>query len=182
MDEFDPEVVRLLVTYLYTGSYVEGFRQFWTGQNTISLELLNIHAGGELFARGRSADGTWQQQDTTPSAEMCDLAWRTVRLHTRMDAIAEYYNIPGLHEEALSELIGALSIAMRDKSQAGADVFLEILQEVQDTNGNLKIQEIIADLSVDYLPVLLQNEEYKARFKKGYEFALVESCAARLGQ
>jgi hypothetical protein len=92
----------------------------------------------------------------------------------RVNAIADYYDIPRLREVASSEIQGIFA-----RIGFCINVYLDVLKEAMDMTGDKGLYRVLAPDAADHLEELLLTEKFRAIeiMKDGFGGSLLFACA-----
>ncbi|KAJ4195507.1 hypothetical protein NW759_016441 [Fusarium solani] len=160
---FDVATVRRMVTFMYTEEYEVGSINETSGsaishETEVSQPEVSIT---ELHLPPQQLD----RVDVTEA----------LLRHVRVNAIADYYDIPKLTQLANSKIRCLLGDSWQ------AESFSHVVEEVLDSTGNVALQEILSSTAADHIGELVESQSF-ADLEVMSDFAIkvLRSCALRI--
>lgn len=158
MDNFDLPTVKRMVEFMYTGKYS-------AGTDEISLDTSKTATLAESEDAG--AKTASEEAEHTKSLEI-------LKRHVRVNAIADYYDIPRLRDVASSMIEGIFT-----RIGFSANVFLNVLKEATEITGDKGLYRVLGLAAANHLEELILNENFRAIdiMKDGFGGSLLFACA-----
>ena len=149
MTNFDLPTVKRMVEFMYTGDY------------SVTTE-----------DNGLDTSET-PNPDDSEEAE-CTANLEIIKRHVRVNAIADYYDIPSLQRLSSSRIEDTF-----DEIPFHTDVLLGVLKEVQEKTGDRELYQILASAAANHLGEVLNDNNFGALGIMKDEFGrrLIFECA-----
>lgn len=139
MDYFDLPTVRCMVEFMYTGKYYISTDEIGFDTSKAALLAESEEAGLKPAS---------EKTEYTTNLEI-------LKSHVRVNAIAEYYDVPRLRDIAnykIEEIFAKIGLS--------TNVFLGVLKETQEITGDNGLYQILASAAARHLEGLLVDEGF----------------------
>jgi len=153
MDNFDLPTVKRMVEFMYTGKYSEISHEI-SKTATLAVEDTGPKAAGEETERTKILE--------------------ILKIHVRVNAIADYYDIPTLRDVASSKVDGIFA-----RIGFSINIFLDVLKETMGITSDKGLYQVLGSAAANHLEELILNENFRAIdiMKDGFGGSLLFACA-----
>lgn len=158
MDNFDLPTVKRMVEFMYTGKYS-------AGADEMSLDTSKT----ATLAESEDAGAKTASEEAAHSKSL-----EILKRHVRVNAIADYYDIPRLRDLASSMIEGILT-----RLGFSVNIFLDVLKEATEITGDKGLYRVLGSAAANHLEELVLNENFRAIdiMKNGFGRGLLFACA-----
>jgi len=167
LDSFDVDTVKQMIRFMYTHNYYDNMQ---AGANDISVYETDSRSEAELQFQDLGLQTNVHQTTLQIAPE---IKWEVVRtttlksllFHVKMNAIADYYDIPELRHEANTKARSILNTSWYPRD------FPVIIREVFNSTGDKELHDIISDVMAAHIYELIGLDEDIAPLGVISEFA-----------
>ena len=157
MDNFDLATVKRMVEFMYTGKYSAGTDEISLDTSKTATLAKSEDAGAKTAS---------EEAEHTKSLEI-------LKIHVRVNAIADYYDMPRLRDVASSMIEGIFT-----RLGFSVNVFLDVLKEATEITGDKGLHRVLGLVAANHLEELILNENFRAIdiMKDGFGGNLLFAC------
>lgn len=134
--------------------------------------MINFMYGAKEATSSEDAPAPCSDEGTTMTTMMTATPMKSLLAHVRVNAIADYYNIPELGKLATAEMRRLLDTAW------SADDFLEAATEALSTTGDRELHRLFADSAASHLQEIVHMDRFaELDVVNDFTMRLLQGCA-----